>query len=311
MEIILGIFPVWIIAPLLFYLCSRILTTTDFSNLQIDLYMHDWSDLQKRARSDVEAGLAAWISVLKEELDSRIKYAYTKGSATKKWDSPIDYVPTISDVDIHIMLADDDLLLSGSSESFEESMYLSKRYEEEFLCLQSDHLHVPRSQIMTINRLSTVVEYVPPRPQDIRALVGEMPEHKIQDSAEIRRIDRQKLMDYHEYLERLPNRILDRTGLDYWFIIRELCWRVSPAPVRLLTQIKDDPLELWSWNRTSIEKELRANEFDDIADYYRAFYHQGWDLFLSEFKSSEAYRNCITAGYYTLVKCREAVQKND
>ncbi|MBE0525931.1 hypothetical protein E4H12_11570 [Candidatus Thorarchaeota archaeon] len=271
--------------------------------------MPDWKDLHERARRDVDAGLKAWTTVLKEDIGSRIVYAYAKGSALKKWESPIDYVPTISDLDIHIMLTSDDSILSGSSESFEEAMHLSKRYEDEYLLQHPEHLHIPRSQIMTINRLTTVVEYVPPRPQDIRALLGDMPKHSFQEDDEIRRIDRQNLMNYQEYIEVLPRRLFDRTGLDYWFIIREMCWRVSPAPVRLLTQITEDPLEVWSWNRTTIAQTLRSHDYNEIADHYTDFYVQGWDLFLSAFTNSEAYRNCIAAGYYSLVKCREEVQK--
>ena len=273
--------------------------------------MPDWSDLQKKARSDVEAGLEVWIRVMNEDLGTRIKYAYTKGSAHKKWETPIDYVPIISDVDIHIMLHDDDLFFSGSSESFDDALSLSKRYEDEFLHLQPDHLHIPRSQIMTINKLASDLEYVPPRPQDIRALVGDIPNPIIQSDIDIRQIDRQSLMDYQEFIETLPSRIFDRSGLDYWFIIRQMCWRVSPAPVRLLTQITDNPLDVWSWNRTAIAKELESHDYTEIAEHYRNFYLHGWDLFLSKFTSSEAYRNCISAGYYTLSKCREEVQKID
>jgi len=258
---------------------------------------------------DIEASLKAWTAVLKEDLGPRIEYAYAKGSALKKWESPIDYVPTISDLDIHIMLADDDTLFSGSAKSFEESMYLSKRYEDEYVRQHPDHLHIPRSQIMTINRLSSIVEYVPPRLQDIRALMGKIPEPLLKADDDVRRIDRANLMNYQEYIEALPQRLFDRTGLDYWFIIREMCWRVSPAPVRLLTQITEDPLNVWSWNRTMTLKKLQSNKYTEIAEHYQNFYLQGWDLFLSDFMSSEAYRNCISAGYYTLVKCRDEVQK--
>jgi len=271
--------------------------------------MPDWIDLQERARKDVEAGLKAWVTVLKEDLGSRILYAYAKGSALKKLESPIDYVPIISDLDIHIMLVDDDSLLSGSSESFEEAIHYSKRYEDEYLLQNPKYLHVPRTQIMTINRLTSQLEYVPPRPQDILPLVGKIPKPTLKTDDEIRRIDKQNLMNYQEYIEALPRRLFDRTGLDYWFIIREICWRVSPAPVRLLTQITEDPLDVWSWNRTTIVKKLQSTEYAKIATHYQNFYLHGWNLFLSAFTNSEEYRNCISAGYYTLVNCRNQVQK--
>lgn len=271
--------------------------------------MPDWSDLQKRAKSDVDVALNAWVEVLSKELGSRIKYAYSKGSALKKWESPIDYVPTLSDIDIHIMLDDDDLLFSGTSESFDEAMHISKRYEEVFIRLQPEHLHIPRSQLMIINRLTADVNYVPPRMQDIHLLMGEIPKPEFPTDDEIRKIDKQNLMDYDKFIETLPRRIFDRTGLDYWTIVREMTWRVSPCPIRLLTQLIDNPLDIWSWNRTTITNELRSHGYNDISNHYRDFYVSGWNLFLSTFASSEDYRNCITGGYYSLVKCREEVQK--
>ncbi len=271
--------------------------------------MPDWSNLQKRARSDVHVAFDAWVTVLSEELGNRIQHAYAKGSALKTWDSPIDYVPTLSDIDIHIMLDDANPLFSGTSESFEEALNLSKRYEDEFLIQHPENLHIPRSQIMTINRLESTLQYVPPRKQDLHVLMGDIPEPDFPTDTAIRRIDKQNLMDYDNFIESLPRRLFDRTGFDYWTIVRELVWRVSPCPVRLLSQIADDPLDVWSWNRTRIEEELRSNGYNEISDHYRDFYINGWNLFLSVFTSSEAYRNCISGGYYTLVKCREEVKK--
>jgi len=50
----------------------------------------------------------AFTEVLLEEIpDPDIVGIYCKGSVLKDWDSPLDYVPELSDVDIHILFHDD------------------------------------------------------------------------------------------------------------------------------------------------------------------------------------------------------------
>jgi hypothetical protein len=34
--------------------------------------------------------------------DSKVRAIWFKGSAQKQWESPMDYVPSLSDVDIHV-----------------------------------------------------------------------------------------------------------------------------------------------------------------------------------------------------------------
>ena len=41
-----------------------------------------------------------------DNFGNELKYAYTKGSGIKPWDTPIDYVPILSDIDIHFMLTE-------------------------------------------------------------------------------------------------------------------------------------------------------------------------------------------------------------
>ena len=39
--------------------------------------------------------------------EGEIRAIYLKGSAVKAWESPLDYVPEISDVDMHVWFRDD------------------------------------------------------------------------------------------------------------------------------------------------------------------------------------------------------------
>jgi hypothetical protein len=273
--------------------------------------MFNWETLVERIRADIEASMNSWISVLTESLGERIKYAYAKGSAQKPWDSPIDYVPIISDVDIHILLNDDEELFPESKDVFADCIALSHKYESKFINSRPDHLHIPRSQLIQIDKLADKVEYVPPRTQDVRMIIGSFSVPVYPTRERIQQIDFENLLALEEFVSRIPNRVVDRTGLDFWSIIREMTWRVSPSPIRLLTQTAKDPLEVWSWNRTRITKELRAHGYTEIADHYRDFYLAGWNLFLSGFTGSSDFRWATKSGYYVLQKCfREAEKMN-
>ncbi len=264
--------------------------------------MTDFERLHEMARADVAACIEVWKEIL-EQLD--IEYAYVKGSAIKKWESSIDYVPEISDVDIHVYSRNETRFLRPPDE-FIHAMKISEDYERRFHEVQQEFLHFPRSQIMEINQLKeNIVEYVPPRIDDTMILFGEIEQEKLPDIDSIRRIDLANLQGLKEFLTSLPMRVVDRAGFDFWSIIRVMAWRVSPSPVRILSQTHNDPTDLWSWNKTRIEQELRNQDYEQIADSYRGFYESGWDLFLSEFKSREAFRSTVMYGHNLLKGCHE------
>ncbi len=54
------------------------------------------------ARKDVEAAIAVCGELIPERMGDRVSYATLKGSVLKSWDGLVDYVPVISDLDIHI-----------------------------------------------------------------------------------------------------------------------------------------------------------------------------------------------------------------
>lgn len=269
--------------------------------------MSDYSVLMRKARADTECATEVWADILPQFFGSRLDSFYAKGSAFKTWDSYIDYVPIISDVDIHICTLGDEPLFLGSSKDFDDALNLSAQCEKEFLRRRPDHLHIPRMQVIETRFLKQIEKYTPPRHQDIRVLYGtpileEPPSPEIVRSGDLERI----LAD-EEFVSDIPRRTLDRTGLDFWAFIRQITWRVSPFPVRILTQNLDDPIDAWSWNRTNIHKALLEAGYDAIAKYYHGFYSAGWELYLSNFQGLDEYREMAKNGYYVLYEClREA-----
>jgi len=269
--------------------------------------MSEYSELMQKARADTECAMRVWADILPQFIGTRLDCVYTKGSANKTWDSYIDYVPIISDVDIHVGIFHDEALFSGSSHDFDGALDLSARCEAEFLRRRPDHFHIPRMQVIETRFLKQNDNYTPPRPQDVRILYGN-PTYQEPPTPEIIRAgDLERLFEEEEFVKDLPRRIMDRTGLDFWAVIRAMVWRVAPSPVRILTQNHDDPIDVWSWNRTAIHRELLESGYDTIAKYYHGFYKTGWKLYLSNFQGLDEFRETVKNGYYVLYEClREA-----
>ena len=62
---------------------------------------HHYPDPGK-LRHEINHMADSFVEVLLDDIPSQeIRGIYLKGSAQKEWDSPVDYVPEISDVDIH------------------------------------------------------------------------------------------------------------------------------------------------------------------------------------------------------------------
>ena len=254
-----------------------------------------------KAREDIQCAMEVWVDILPEILGPRLESIYAKGSANKPWDSHIDYVPILSDVDIHITLKDSKPLFGKYNDDFEKAVGISQRCEEEFIRRKPDHFHIPRMQVIETNVLKESGKYTPPRRKDILILYGEATLPKRLPSPEtIRKGDMDRIIEEREYIFDSARRCFDRTGLDWWAVIRVMTWKVSPSPVRLLTQDHPDPIDVWSWNRTKILSALKHEWFEKLAKYYRGFYDAGWKLFLSGFNDLAAFRETAVNGYYVL-----------
>jgi hypothetical protein len=216
-------------------------------------------------RRDIDLALGYWKEILRQ---CQVEYAYAKGSATKSWDSKIDYVPIVSDLDIHYRSSKD------LGFDLQRSIAIMNEYEE---YMHQNHCsHVPRLQLMSIHEFGD--DFVPPLPEQIKPIIGQPRFHTIPEDSRFREIDRLHLLDEQDYLDRMHERALECTGVEVWRRVREITWRVSPAPVRLLSQI-EEPSEVWIWNRTEICNKLKRHGFEELEKVYREFYMLGWDYF--------------------------------
>jgi hypothetical protein len=266
--------------------------------------MPDWKDLMNQARKDVMTAVKIWGEVLEEAFGSRLDYVYAKGSALKEWTSIVDYVPILSDVDIHLLTKDDNQLFSSDRKGFSKAVEVSRQYEEKFLLERPKHLHIPRSQVIQINHIiQNLPDFVLPQISDVYIMIGKPKEYVLPSSESVRRADYNQLEELAPVLDDLPRQTFDRVSLDFWALLRRLCWRVSPTPVRLLTQTASNPYDIWNWNRTRIIRELEMQSYHEIAHSYTRFYELGWNLFLSDFKGLQEFREIIVHAYDVLRGC--------
>ncbi len=269
----------------------------------------------EQVRRDVDCCIEIWSEILSEDLRDRVEYAYAKGSCIKQWDSPIDYVPVFSDVDIHIKLRDGWDFYPDSYEGFVESLSTTEAYEDMFGERNSDPVHLPRVQVVLLNPILSDPDFILPWDSEmIRPMVGgprlgEPPEHAL-----LRSMDMRNLLSQVEVLRALPLSACERTGLEYWILVRRLGWRVSPTPVRLLSQVVEDPLRVWGLNRTDVCEELEAHGFGDVSTSCKEYYLSGWETFRSDFRDSRAMREALKAAYRVLettIKHARELSKQD
>lgn len=271
--------------------------------------MNDFSQYMLQARKDVESCIEIWTDIFEENYNEKIEYMYSKGSATKEWGSLIDYVPIISDVDIHIKIHEDATLFENLTDAFINSIGVSQTYEDIFVEKNTNHLHIPRTQIVNMSDIKNSESFIFPKIENVRVLMGKYPKFKDKPADFIRRIDRFNLIEQEDFLATLPKTIIDRTGIDLWTLIRRMVWRVSPSPIRLLTQTHDEPMDLWNFNRTELVAILEEKGYEQIAENYQDYYYEGWLAFLDGFSDSVSMRRVISLGFEIINDCIEEMKK--
>jgi hypothetical protein len=250
----------------------------------------------RNARIDVEAAIEAWTKIFNEYLEN-LDFVYIKGSATKYWQSPMDYVPVLSDLDFHVKTVNDKPLFPSTKSGFMSSLEISSLYERIFRELRPSFLHIPRPQIVTMDELDPT--WIPYNANEMRVIYGEVNIGKRKQPEDVREEDYNSLKELGSVLASLPMMLLDRIGLEYYRVIRSICWRVSPSPFRLLSQT-EDPDYIWGLNRTQLKIELENAGYMDTAKHYKDYYLSGWRMFETEFKDNTTMRDCIKNGFLVL-----------
>lgn len=235
-------------------------------------------------RADTRAMAEAWAGVLRASVPpGALRAVHFKGSALKVWDSPIDYVPGLSDVDIHVTLTTERDV--GHLDDVDAALEVNRAVLEAFRRRAPAPLHVPKPQLVITNRLEQDASILPSPASTVETLWGEAyPDHVLtaEEQASQRSRDREELRrtDHLEFTSALALRAIDRLGERVLPLLGELNWRVSPVAPRVLEVLGTPYAEAWSMNRTHLVAELRAQTLDKLAETYQAYYLAGWRLFL-------------------------------
>lgn len=248
-------------------------------------------------RAEVQS-LAACVRVqlLTRIPQDEIRGLYLKGSSIKAWESPLDYVPEISDVDIHVWFRDDDAwrqYLDTVPQALAIQAAIEACFEERI----ARPVHHPRLQLIVLNTIMADLEGFVLSPRStVTVLHGEdYPEADYSDVEAIRRFDAGDLIEKAAWMERMPLHLIDKPGIYAREGLRQLVWRVAPAGPLVLHISGLDTAHVWSVNRTRVTAALRDLGLGDLADAYRDFYLAAWDYFLSGFSDTNACRGAILA----------------
>jgi len=265
----------------------------DYTKLE---WNSDYTD-KKVLKEEIDSMLEVFVEVLLEEIPkSEIEMIYSKGSAQKRWDSPIDYVPEISDVDIHILFYNESTIkkyLGSTSKAID----IQSKIETRYFSKKSNPIHLPRPQLMVLNLLMNEKDFIPTPKSAVSVLYGKVyPEPDYSNDEKIKSIDRNRLLSEEEFLSQYPLRVIDKPSKYISESLRTLVWHVSPIVPRVLHILGISTKEAWSINRSRSVLLLREMGEKQLALDYADFYLSCWEYFLSKYQDTNAGRSSIISG---------------
>ncbi len=241
--------------------------------------------------------LGAFVGVLRASVpEAEIAGIYFKGSAQKEWTTPVDYVPELSDVDIHVLFSSAGAVAEYLG-SLAQAIEVQAAVEAAFLSAVPAPLHTPRLQLLVLNSVLNDEDFIQTPLKGITILYGrECPEGEPLAAEKVRALDAKRLRGEEAFLARFPLQIIDKSARYNLAAMRTLAWRVSPTAPRVLSVLGRPFNEVWTANRTRLLTLLEERGEAELARQYGWFYLSGWDYFLSGYTDHAAARRSIAAG---------------
>ncbi|WP_104990409.1 hypothetical protein [Deinococcus sp. NW-56] len=254
--------------------------------------MTSWPLDPEQLRHEVEAMRAAVLGAVFARLGhDRLRGVYFKGSASKPWPDPIDYVPELSDVDLHLWLRDpqDRHQLTAPQAALGFMAEVNAAYAA--ACPRP--LHWPRLQLSLLNDLLEM-------PRFARSAVTVLHGEPYPGTAPDPEHDRLALIEQDEAARHLGADLFDKVGPHQYAALRGLAWRVTPAAPRLLHALGLPWEEAWGQPRSVLVTHLQHRGHGALADTYRAYYGGAWRAFGSGWRDAAALHGALTLGYEVL-----------
>jgi hypothetical protein len=124
-------------------------------------------------RREVAAMAAAAMEALLAQAPAEeIAGIYLKGSGQKPWLSPVDYVPELSDVDVHVLFREAACIESRLG-SVEAALAVQAQMEDAYRARVPDPIHMPRPQLVILNHLLADPDYSPSPAETVVTLYGD------------------------------------------------------------------------------------------------------------------------------------------
>lgn len=221
---------------------------------------------------------------------------YFKGSASKPWQEPSDYVPELSDLDLHLWLRDgvDPAPLTALPAALDFAREVGAAYAA--AC--PDPAHWPRLQIKFLNEMLAQPGFQASHAVNLHGepYPGEPPS---------RAQDRRALLEQAGAALTLGPSLFDKVGPHQFTALRALSWRVSPTASRLLHVLGGSPELAWASPRSLLVRALGELGQGEFAGLYRAYYRRAWDGFQSRWQDAAALQESIELGFEVLRLSRD------
>lgn len=229
---------------------------------------------------------------------SSVRGIYYKGSAVKPWDSPIDYVPEVSDVDLHVWFLDEASATgSAAMVDIDGGLRRHELVEQAWHERRPTPAHVPRVQVVVMNEFARDASYVPSPAASVRKLHGEpYPQHPF-DVERVRRDDAGALLDpgHEAAIRKVAFDLVETPAHHVRKLVRMVSWRVSPIASRVRSILGDDYDAAWGECRTAAVLRLVELDQPDVARHLVDYYSACWRLHLSAWTDGAAARTALAA----------------
>jgi len=160
-----------------------------------------------------------------------------KGSTFKPWDGPYDFLPGLSDLDIHVYLP------GGPGDSFALRRRLLERVEP-------PPYDTPL-QLLVLDT-ATLPDWWTLLPGTYRVLAGEPPPVPVPASSLLRERDRMGLLEGGAHADVVATGVIVKRDEQLWDYLRTLRWMFPAVLYRALTIAGEPPEKVWAMNRTEV-----------------------------------------------------------
>jgi hypothetical protein len=255
---------------------------------------------EKNLRKDITLMLETVKEVLLKSFGKSIVGIYFKGSANKKWDSLIDYVPELSDIDIHVMFKNQKIYDSFCLD-INKVLKLTEQLESLYFKKNKYPSHLPPLQLLSLNKIHSEEDYVPPVQSTVATIYGKEyslyynPKKHIID---IKKRSRKQILEHESVLRTIRTKGCYRYGNYLYKYLNELSWRLSSAGPNFLCLNNFTYENAWSLNRTYIVKNLKKLKYMNLAKSYHDYYYYAHRYFIT--KDSTDLRKAVKNGYTAL-----------